>query len=173
NFLKKLSDRLRSILVILGAGILFVFGIVTEGMEALVGNYIRAISPVLAFYFTSAFNYVFSILIVTLWFSILFRYIPDGRPNWKVALTGAFLTSILFNIGKFLLRILLGASNINTLYGASGSIVLLLLFVFYSSFILYFGAAFTKMWSIHNGAHIAALPYASHYQLTEVPEDDE
>jgi membrane protein len=164
--------RWRSLLVILIAGVLFAIGLLAEAAQAFLGKYIFEISPLLALYYNSALNHIISVIIVTLWFSILFRFLPDGRPHWKVALMGAFVTSLLFTIGKLVLHWLLTYSNINTVYGASGSIVLLLLFVFYSSLILYYGAAFTKMWGIYHNTPIKPMPYATHYQLTEANEND-
>jgi membrane protein len=98
---------------------------------------------------------------------MLFRFLPDGCPAWSVAFQGAFFTSLLFTFGKVVLHWLLSYSNLNTLYGTSASIVLLLLFVFYSSLILYFGAAFTKIVAIKRGKPIVPLSYAYHYRLTE------
>jgi membrane protein len=142
-------------------------GVLAEGTQALIGKYIFAISPLLSVYFNSILNYIFSIIIVTLWFAMVFRYLPDGRPEWRIAFAGAFLTSILFTIGKIVLHWLLTYSNINTLYGTSASIVLLLLFVFYASLILYYGAAFTKVWGMYKDDPIRPLPHATHYRLVE------
>lgn len=167
NLQKTVRSRLKSIGVILVAGVLFIVGILAEGIQAFIGKYIFEISPLLSAYYNSVLNYVISILIVTLWFAIVFRYLPDGKPEWKVAFTGALVTGILFNLGKIVLRWLLSYSNINTLYGTSASIVLLLLFVFYSSLILYYGAAFTKIWGIHKNCPIRPSPNAMHYKLTE------
>ncbi|MFZ1262025.1 MAG: YhjD/YihY/BrkB family envelope integrity protein, partial [Chitinophagaceae bacterium] len=72
----------------------------------------------------------------------------DGRPVWKASMIGGFLTGILFTAGRYLLRILLVDSNIGNIYGAAGSFVLILLFVFYSSFILYYGASFIAVYSV-------------------------
>jgi membrane protein len=149
------------------ARLLFVSGLFAEGIQAFIGSYIFELSPILSFYFNTLLNYFISILVVTLWFAILFRYLPDGRPAWNIAFTGAFLTAILFTIGKVILHWLLTYSNINTLYGTSASIVLLLLFVFYSALILYYGAAFTKLWGIYRGQPIRPLPHAMHYRLIE------
>lgn len=167
GFLESLGGRVQAIAVILVAGILFVLGLFAEGLQAFVGRYIFEVSPLLSFYFNSVLNYFFSILVVTIWFAILFRFLPDGKPSWKVSFAGGLLTAILFNIGKIILHWLLSYSNINTLYGTSASIVLLLLFVFYSSLILYFGAAFTKMWGLHKHQPIRPRPHAMHYKLTE------
>ncbi len=93
-----LQSRLQSIIVILIAGVLFVISILAEAAQAFLGHYIFEVSPLIATYFNTALNHLLSVIIVTLWFSIVFRYLPDARPGWKVALKGAFITSILFNI---------------------------------------------------------------------------
>lgn len=162
-----LITRLVSVMVIVIASILFVIGLVVEGAQAFLWEYMKEFLPSIGDYLNSILNYLVSVLIVTLWFAILFRYLPDARPQWGVALTGAFVTSVLFNIGKFVLHWLLSYSNIDNLYGASGSIVLLLLFVFYSALILYYGAAFTKVWAVFRARPITPLPSAIHYQLVE------
>src|SRR4029079_2621674 len=111
---------------------------------------------------------ILSISIVWIWFTMLFRYLPDGQPQWKVAFAGGVLTSILFNIGKVILTSLLPNSNIGEVYGTSASIVLLLLFVFYSSLIFYYGAAFTKVWSVHQRQPIEPMYNASLYDYADV-----
>ena len=170
---KGLSARVKSVAVILVAGVLFVIGLVAEAAQAYLGKYIFELSPMLASYYRGLLNYLLSITIVTVWFAIVFRYLPDGRPLWKVAFTGGLVTSILFNIGKLVLGWLLTYSNLNTVYGTSGSIVLLLLFVFYSSLILYYGATFTKVWALHHGMPIRPRHYAQHYQLAEIDYQQE
>ncbi len=171
SLLKQLTNRLMSVLVILLAGLLFTVGLLAEGAQAILGNYLIELVPGFAPYFNSGLNHFLSIVIVTIWFAVVFRYLPDARPQWDVILTGALVTSVLFNIGKIVIRWLLTYSNINTVYGASGSIILLLLFVFYSSLILYYGAAFTRIWSIHHNQPIKPKPYARHYKLAETEED--
>ena len=167
GILKGLRTRFHSVLVIVIAGLLFVIGLLTEGTQAIIGKFIFEISPLLAVYFHSIVKHIVSIIMATIWFAMVFRYLPDGRPQWKIAFMGAFLTALLFTIGKILLHWLLTYSNITTLYGTSASIVLLLLFVFYSSLILYYGAAFTKIWGIYKGEPIRPLPHATHYRLVE------
>lgn len=163
-----LAVRLRSVLIILGTAILFFVSVLAEGLKAYLDSSFTAVLPQFARHFTGALNYVVSVLFVTLWFGILFRMLPDATVPWRVALTGAFVTSLLFNLGKYLLRLLLVNSNLNTLYGASASIVLLLLFVFYSSLILYFGAAFTRVWAEYQHETIKPRGYARQYKLIDV-----
>jgi membrane protein len=167
GIIKGLKSRMQSVMAIVIAGVLFISGIFIEGMQAVVGKYIFQISPILSLYFNSIVSYAVSLIIVTLWFALVFRYLPDGRPEWKISFAGAFLTALLFSIGKIILHWLLTYSNINTVYGTSASIVLLLLFVFYSSLILYYGAAFTKVWGIYKQQPIKPLPHAMHYQIVE------
>lgn len=142
-----LVSRIKSILVIFFTGLLFVASVIAESFTTFFGNQLKELLPVMSFYLNNTIATLLSIAIVWVWFSLLFRYLPDGKPTWKIAFTGGLLTSILFNIGKVILKWLLPNSNIGVVYGTSASIVLLLLFVFYASLIFYFGAAFTKVWS--------------------------
>jgi membrane protein len=166
-----IRSRFISIAVIILAGMLFSIGLFIEGMQAFLGDYVKEIAPAIAFYFNHFLNFILSVLFVTLWFSVLFRYLPDARAEWKTVLTGGLFTSILFNLGKFALRWLLSYSNLNTIFGTSASIVLLLLFVFYTALIFYFGGAFTRVWAFHNDRPIKPRPYAMHYRLVETDEE--
>ncbi|RYD57163.1 MAG: YihY/virulence factor BrkB family protein [Sphingobacteriales bacterium] len=163
-----LLTRLHAVAVILFAGALFVAVLVLDGIQAWLGKYISLYAPDISPYLNGALNTIVSVIIVTLWFLMLFWYLPDGRPKLKVAVLGAIVTSVLFNIGKFILRSLLSSSNIGNLYGTAGALVLVLLFVFYSSFILYFGASFIKVWAQHTGGDIEPLPHASRYALSVI-----
>jgi membrane protein len=170
---KKIRPRVQAILVIMGAGILFGVGIFAEGLQAFIGEYVSVFSPALEIYFHWIVNTVVSLLIVTVWFALVFRYLPDARPEWPIALAGGLFTAVLFTIGKMILGWLLTYSNITTLYGTSASIVLILLFVFYSSLILYLGASFTNEWGKYKRNPIRPLPHAKHYRLVEEEETEE
>lgn len=143
----RLEKRAIGIVVILLAGILFVVGTLADGIQALLGNYLNEISPITGLVFNSILSKIISILLVTTWFSLLFKLLPDANPSWRVAITGGFFTGILFTLGKFLIPKLLPFGELTSIFGTSSSVVLLLLFVFYSSFILYYGACFTKVYA--------------------------
>jgi membrane protein len=147
GFLFVLNTRARSFAVIVLVGILFFADLFLESLEIIAGNYIDEIWPGGSEYFKSAVQQIASIIIVATWFSLLFRFLADGRPTWKASFIGGLITGIFFIAGKLLLRFLLVGSNIGSLYGAAGSFVLILLFVFYSSFILYYGASFIAVYS--------------------------
>ncbi|CAL1519774.1 YihY/virulence factor BrkB family protein [Chitinophaga sp. MM2321] len=171
SFGQIMLGRLRGVLVILFAGLLFIIDFIADAVQAFLGKYITEYLPALAIYYHSALNYVISVVIVTMWFYLVFYFIPDGRPQWKTGMTGALVTGILFTIGKIILKVMLTYSSINTIYGASASTVLLLLFMFYSSLIFYFGAAFTKVWGERNGTPITPLLHAARYRLTVEEEE--
>jgi membrane protein len=147
NLRVRLEKRAIGIVVILLAGILFVVGTLADGIQALLGNYLNEISPITGLVFDSIVSKIISILLVTTWFSLLFKLLPDANPSWRVAITGGFFTGILFTIGKFLIPKLLPFGELTSIFGTSSSVVLLLLFVFYSSFILYYGACYTKVYA--------------------------
>jgi membrane protein len=167
-----LRTRSHALVLILMVGVLFLLGLLAESIQEVIAKSF-SVSADLAPYYNQVLNFLISVLLFTLWFAVLFRYLPDGKPTWKVALTGALLTSILFNSGKLIFRwLMLGYNNVNTVYGASGSIILIMLFVFYASLILYYGAAFTKLWGIYTGNPITALPHARNYKVKDVGESE-
>lgn len=165
-----LVSRIKSILVIFFTGLLFMASVIAESFTTFFGNQLKELLPVMSFYLNSTIATLLSITIVWVWFSLLFRYLPDGKPTWKIAFTGGLLTSILFTIGKVILKWLLPNSNIGVVYGASASIVLLLLFVFYASLIFYFGAAFTKVWSEYKKQPIQPGINAGLYDYTSIEQ---
>ena len=168
GILFNLKLRARSLAIILVAGLLFLAGIFMEGFEILSGNYLEKIWPTGGRFFKGALDEIVSVVIFTIWFIVLFRYLADGRPSWRVAIAGGCLTGVLFAAGKTLLSFLIKHSNISTLYGASGSIVLTLLFVFYASFILYFGASFIKVYAEAIQQPLKLVNKAYRYQLKKI-----
>ena len=168
GILFKLKLRARSLFIIIVAGLLFLASIFLDGFQILSGQYLAKIWPTAGPYFKSALNEIVSTIVITFWFIILFRYQADGRPSWKVSIVGGLMTGVLFSIGKSLLSYFIRHSNISTLYGASGSIVLILLFVFYSAFILYFGAGFIKVYAESIGQPIKLVHKSYRYQLKKI-----
>lgn len=168
GFLFSLRRRFRSFCIILLAGILFVVGLITEGAQAFIGNYIDYIFPHSGFVLNNILNEAIFMLIASIWFTIVFRFLTDGRPEWIVAVSGGVLTAILFTLGKLVVHWGLSQSNIGTIYGASGSIVLIMLFVFYSAFIFYFGGCFVKILSEDMDQPIRLVKGAHRYEILDV-----
>ena len=155
---------------ILGLGMLFFIGLLflastlLDASVSLFRNYLHDIFPDVDAIVIRILNIVFSILVVTIWFTVLFKMLPEARVKWRVAFAGGLLTGLLFSIGKLILRLMLVESNLVTIYGASASIALLLLFIFYSSMIVYYGAAFTHAFGKAIGCPIHAGRYGIEYE---------
>jgi len=105
-------------------------------------------------------NLLLTLGITTLIFAVVFKVLPDARIQWKDIMAGAVTTAILFMLGKFAISFYIGKTNIGSTFGAAGSLVILLLWVYYSSIILYFGAEFTKAYAIKYGDAIHPNEYA-------------
>jgi membrane protein len=97
---------------------------------------------------------------ITALFCVIFRTLPDGKISIRHTLVGSSITAILFMLGKFAIGAYLSQSNIASTYGAAGSIILILLWVYYSAIILYFGAEFTKVYTRMKGKNIIPNNYA-------------
>jgi len=166
--LVSLHLRARALAVILLAGLLFLAGIFMNGVEVLAGDILARLGFGGGVFVKGLIRETLGLITVTLWFIVLFRYLADARPSWKVSIIGGILTGVLFSIGKAGLSFLMLRSNIGSIYGASGSMVLLLLFVFYSSFILYFGASFIKMYAEELHEPLRPIHKAFRYQLKKV-----
>ncbi|HQW92075.1 MAG TPA: YihY/virulence factor BrkB family protein [Ferruginibacter sp.] len=164
RFKMAMVTRLKSTGLIIFTGLLFMASLAAGSLKLIFGNFLDDKIPGSGVYSNGTLSTLVSIAIVCTWFTVLFRYLPDGKPKWRVALTGGLLTSILYNIGAFVLKFLLLNSNIGVVYGASASVVLLLLFVFYASLIFYYGAAFTKVWGEYLEQPIQPVIHAELYE---------
>lgn len=168
----KLEKRLVSIVVILLAGILFSAATLAEGLQALLGKYFNELFDGTGSLIEATLGRIISVAVVTTWFVVLFKLLPDAKLSWKVAFAGGFFTAILFSAGKILIKAMLTMGDIRTVFGTSTSIVFLLLFVFYSALILYFGACFTKVYAAFIKDPIRPGEHAFSYELVELKDED-
>ena len=163
---RELKDRLLSLFLILFTGILFIFGLLTEFGLALLQRTLREFGHEINVVGLQIINALISVVLFSVWFAILFRFLPYVRIAWKAIWAGAVVTSLLFSVGTYLMGVFLINSNLNTIYGAAGSLVVLLLFVFYSSLILYFGASFVWVFAEQHKQTVRIKEYAQHYTFT-------
>lgn len=162
------KNRGVSLLIILVTGLLFLVTLLMDVVIGFLGENIFYLIPGIDQWLITLLNIALSLGIFTLWFASMYKFLPDVILNWKTVLPGSFLTAILFLIGQFILGRILVSGNIDTIYGASGSLVLLLLFIFYSSFILYYGASFVKAYAENNGESIETTKFAFRYEIKKV-----
>jgi membrane protein len=163
-----LLNRAKSMMIILITGILFLIVLLAEGGLNIVGQTTVNSSSGIQEFINTAVRQLISFILISVWFFVLFRLLPDGRPTWKTLVAGAIFTSLLFTAGKLLLKWLLTYTSMEKVYGPSTSSVLLLLFVFYSSFIFYYGACFTKVWADFYNSPIHPSKRAESYKLQRV-----
>jgi membrane protein len=160
GWFKILLNRLLSFSIIVSLSfILLVSLIVSTVLDILVDRLIH-LFPGIAVYLTYSLNFLLTFIIITFLFGIIFKVLPDAKIKWRDVLTGAITTALLFMLGKFGISFYLGARNIGNTYGAAGSIIVILLWVYYSAIILYFGAAFTKHYAQYKGRRIYPNDYA-------------
>lgn len=161
GFLKLLTDRARGFAFIMALGFLMLVSfIITAGISVL-KDYLRRIFPEMVIYIAYGMDLLLSITLITVIFALIFKYLPDARIRWKTVWIGAFLTALLFSLGKFLMGLYFGQANPGTTYGAAGTLVLILLWVSYSSMILFFGAEFTRVYAEKYGLGIRMTGRAS------------
>ena len=164
RFRYNIHERLIGLLMLFVMGTLFLISILLDASVIAVQNVAQDIIPAIDAVLVRALNIVFSVVIVTTWFALLFKILPEAHVHWKVAFAGGLVTSILFNIGKFVLGIILKESRLESIFNTSASITLILLFIFYSSLIMYYGAAFTHAYAAATGKPIRAGKYGDEYE---------
>jgi membrane protein len=116
------------------------------------------------------FNLVITFGVISLLFALIFKLLPDAKIKWKDVIIGAMVTAVLFMIGKFGITFYIGSSSIGTTYGTAGSLVVILIWIYYSAIILYFGAEFTKVYALHYGSKIYPSTYAVWIKQVEVED---
>jgi membrane protein len=149
-----IQDRLLSFGFTLVVGFLLLVSLLLTAGIALVADWVGSLMPG-SETIAQMLNILFSLAMITLLFAMIFKFLPDAKIAWRDVWVGAFITAALFTIGKFALGIYLGKSGVASSYGAAGSLIVLLLWVYYSSQILFFGAEFTQVYANRFGTRVA------------------
>src|SRR5512138_851716 len=156
--------RLLSFTMVLGIGFLLLASLVISAMLSALGQYIGHRLP-LADFWLQLLNFTISFLVITFLFAMIFKFLPEIKIAWKDVWLGAAVTSALFTLGKFLIGLYLGRSRVGTTFGAAGSLAILLIWIYYSAQILFFGAEFTQVYASKYGSKI--VPDPGMVKLTE------
>jgi len=161
-------NRLLSFSMIISLGFILLVSLIINGAMDLLVNHLlknfQSITVIVAY----IINVVVTFLITAFVFGLIFKVLPDARIQWKHVRVGAFTTAFFFMAGKFLISYYLGHSTMSTAYGAAGSVIVVLLWVYYSSAILYFGASFTREYAVEMGSKIYPNNYAVWVEQVEV-----
>lgn len=154
-----LFDRVRSFAVALGVGFLLLVSLVLSAALSATEDYLTHWMPSVPWLWQTG-NVTISFLVVAILFAMIYRYLPDVRIEWRDVWIGAVVTSVLFNVGKHLISIYLGHAAIGSAFGAAGSFAVLLVWVYYSALISFFGAEFTQVYARRHGRQIQPKPHA-------------
>jgi membrane protein len=154
EFRKFLQNRLMAFSMIGTAGLLLMISLMLNALMNMVREPLVARYPDAPLFWLDVLNNVFMFTIITLLFTAILRILPDGKVVWRDCLTGATFTSVLFMLGKFAIAFYLGHTNIGNVYGIAGSVLVILLWVYYSAVIFYFGVVFTRVYAMTYGQKI-------------------
>jgi len=152
-------DRFWSFTLVVGIGFLLLVSLVLSAWLAALGTYMSYYLPAPA-WALETLNFMISLTAITGAFALIFKVLPDVSIAWRDVWLGAAVTSLFFTIGKFLIGLYLGKSAVASAYGAAGSLVVIVVWVYYSAQILLFGAEFTKAWAAAHGRAIQPEPGA-------------
>jgi membrane protein len=150
-----IKDRFLSFVAVLGTGFLLMVSLVVSAGLAAFGKFVSGWLPGPEALLQVA-NFIVSFGIITALFAMIFKLLPDAKIAWRDVWVGAAITSLLFTIGKFAIGMYLGKSDVGSAYGAAGSLVILLVWVYYSSQILLYGAEFTAVYANQYGSRIVS-----------------
>lgn len=147
------KERSLSFVLVLGIGFLLLVSLILNTALTAASRFLGDVFP-LGPWFWQAFNFLISFGVITVLFALMFKFLPDVEIRWRDVWVGALITSLLFNIGKFLIGLYLGQSSVASAYGAAGSIIVILIWVYYSAIILFLGAEITQVYARQRGERI-------------------
>jgi membrane protein len=168
GWMKMVINRILSFSIVVSLGFLLLVSLIINALlEGFMGR-IQQLFPDLAVIIIYIINLLITLMVVSFLFAIIFKVLPDAIIAWSDVAVGSLFTAVLFMIGKFGITLYINKSNVGNAYGASGSLVILLVWVYYTSIILYFGAEFTKAYAVKYGSEIKPDDYAVTVQVIKV-----
>jgi membrane protein len=154
-------QRLLSFGMILGIVFMMLTSLIMSAALGILSKYLGGLFPGLEV-ISAVIDFSISLSVISALFAMIFKYLPDVKIKWRNVLIGAVLTAFLFNLGKYLIGLYLAKSAFNSTFGAAGSLVVLLAWIYYSAQILFLGAEFTQVYARRNGAYIEPKEYAEY-----------
>ena len=160
GLIKLVLTRLLSFGMIASLGFLLLVSMGATALVESLGKQLQSIFPDVAVVIFYIINLLLTLFVTTILFAIIFKFLPDAKIKWRDVWIGAIATSVFFLIGKFAISIYISKSEIGSTYGAAGSLVVILVWIYYSAMILYLGAEFTKAYIVKFGGRIEPNEYA-------------
>ncbi len=172
GLIKLLLNRLISFSMLLSLGFILLVSLFINTIMDAFSERILQFFPGIAVQVAYGLNLFLTFLVISFLFGVIFKVLPDAKIQWKDVRAGSFVTAILFMLGKFAITFYMAKTKVSSSYGAAGSVLIILLWVYYSSIILYFGAAFTKEYAQFKGRQIYPNDYAVFVQQVSVENRD-
>ncbi|GAB3640885.1 YihY/virulence factor BrkB family protein [Spirosoma arcticum] len=169
GWLKLLKDRLLSSSLVVSLGFLLLVSFIVNGLVLALSDMLTRYIPKFGILLISGFNFMVSTAVVTVLFAIIFKVLPDAKIAWRVVRWGALFTALLFMLGRYLIGLYVETTT--TAYGAAGSLIVILVWIYYTAAILYFGAEFTQAYANHFGVKIEPADYAVYVEQIERERD--
>ncbi len=159
SFYKLILDRILSFAMIVSIGFVLLVSLVIDSLLKVFQRWIE--NNLIDLSLAWMFNIIFSLLVTTVIFSLIFKVLPDVKIKWSNVWVGGVFTAFLFLLGKFLIGLYLSNSDLGSAYGSSGSLVVFLMWVYYSAVLILFGAKFTHQYTILKEEKIVAANFAT------------
>lgn len=150
GWLKFIKNRLLSFSLIVALGFLLLVSLIASALLEILSGYLQELLAQYTFYLFYLINIVIIFGIICILFAVIYKLLPDATIKWKDAFRGAAFTAVLFLVGKSGISFYLGRTDFNNTYGAAASIIIIMLWVYYSAIILYLGTEFTKALAMEN-----------------------
>ena len=160
GWVKILKDRLLSSSLIVGLSFLLIVSLMVDGVLLTISDWLKSYFPDVTIILFQIISALLSFVVISVLFAVIFKVLPDAKVHWQDVRKGAFFTSCLFMLGRFLIGFYVEKSNAGSAYGAAGSLIIILVWVYYTAVILYIGAEFTRVYSDYRGVKIAPADYA-------------
>lgn len=173
GWLKIIQDRLLSSSLIIGLGFLLIVTFVINGVLLSLNQWMQSYFPYITIVLFQFINIVISFAVITTLFGVIFKVLPDAKIAWKDVTYGAFFTSCLFMIGRYFIGLYIETTNTGLAYGAAGSLIVILVWVYYTAAILFLGAEFTRVYADFKGNIIQPASYAVVIEEREKERDIE
>ncbi|ALI98620.1 YihY/virulence factor BrkB family protein [Rufibacter tibetensis] len=172
GILKLIMDRVLSFGMILSISFLLLVSLVVSAAIGVLTDYLQRLLPGIAVIFIYLLDVIVSMGLITLLFALIFKYLPDAIIRWRDVWVGAAATAFLFLLGKYLIGWYLGQSDFDSSYGAAGSLVILLSWVYYSSLIIFFGAEVTQEFADTYGQTVTPNHNSVRIEVREIPHEE-
>ncbi len=167
SWIKFIKDRLLSSSLIIALSFLLIVSLFINGLLTALSEWLKNYFPGITLFVFQAGNFLLSFVVIMTLFGVIFKVLPDAKIAWKDVKVGAIFTACLFMIGRFLISLYINFSETGLAYGAASSLIVILVWIYYTAAILYFGAAFTRVYAEYVGARIEPADYAVYVEQLE------